>query len=345
MRTVAQIDPVQDSRWSRLVAVHPSASIFHTAGWLRALDRTYGFQPVVYTNAEDGAELTNGLVFCQVDSWLTGRRLVSLPFSDHCDPLMRSESELGALLERVRECLPRDGKYIEIRQRQMALSIQQHGFRASQSFCLHTLDLAPGTECLLRRMHKDCIQRKIARAEREHVSYESGRDEALLRKFYTLLLITRSRQHLPPQPYRWFKALADFLGDKLTLRVASKDGVPIASVLTLRHRSTTTYKYGCSDAKFHHLGGMPYLFWRTIVEEKESGAEILDLGRSDWDTHGLIAFKDRLGATRSTLNYCRAESSTGSLQTSLQVAASRLSVRLPRPLLATAGRLLYKHFG
>ena len=73
-----------------LVERHPKASVFHTPAWLQALRWTYGDEPVVFTTSPPTAELTNGVVFCRVKSWLTGRRLISLPFSDHCEPLCDS---------------------------------------------------------------------------------------------------------------------------------------------------------------------------------------------------------------------------------------------------------------
>src|ERR1700693_4673560 len=78
------LDPLRDPRWLELIKKHPAASVFHSREWLSALRLAYGYEPVVYTNCEPSAELTSGIVFCKVRSWLTGRRLVSLPFSDHC---------------------------------------------------------------------------------------------------------------------------------------------------------------------------------------------------------------------------------------------------------------------
>jgi len=75
------------------------ASIFHTPGWLGALWRTYGYEPVVFTTSAPNAQLQNGVLFCHVNSWLTGRRLVSLPFSDHCQPLLDGGGELQTVLE------------------------------------------------------------------------------------------------------------------------------------------------------------------------------------------------------------------------------------------------------
>src|SRR5712692_6936466 len=97
--------------------------------------------------------------------------------------------------------------------------------------------------------------------------------------FYMLLLLTTKRNQLPPQPRAWFRNLVECMSDKVQIRVARKNGAPIAAMLTLRHRSSVVYKYGCSDETFHSLGGMPFLFWRLIEESKASGAQQIDFGR------------------------------------------------------------------
>src|SRR5690348_9279174 len=81
-RTTYQINPLTDPRWDCFLGRNPSASVFHSTPWLDALRRTYGYRPVAYTTSCPHSELENALVFCRVDSWLTGRRLVSLPFSE-----------------------------------------------------------------------------------------------------------------------------------------------------------------------------------------------------------------------------------------------------------------------
>src|SRR5215469_14248266 len=93
-----QFDPTQDPRWAELVNRHPKASVFHSVAWLKALRRTYGYEPVAFTTSSPIGELKNGLVFCRINSWLTGCRLVSLPFSDHCEPLCDSVDELDFLI-------------------------------------------------------------------------------------------------------------------------------------------------------------------------------------------------------------------------------------------------------
>jgi hypothetical protein len=344
---VYKIDPIEDERWGQFLQKHPAASIFHTPSRLEALRRTYGYEPVAFTTSPPDCPLTNGSPFCQISSWLSGRRLVSLPFSDHCTPLVESSEQLTDLLGSLRERLDREKwKYVEIRAAGSILS-DCNTFERSKAFVLHKLDLRPSLDEIFRSFHRDCVQRKIRRAEQESLTYEEGRSESLLAKFYHLLLLTRRKHGLPPQPVAWFRNLIACLGDKVQIRVASRDGDPIASMLTLRHKQVLVYKYGCSDRRFNHLGGTQLLFWKAIQGAKSEQLSEFDLGRSDCDNAGLIKFKDRWGATRSTLTYSRLalQHSQGASTATPTPMVKYLFTHAPDSLLAAAGRVLYKHIG
>jgi len=118
-------------------------------------------------------------------------------------------------------------------------------------------------------------------------------------------------------------------------------------MLTLHHRNTVVYKYGCSDERFHNLAGMPFLFWKVIEEGKASGAQVLDLGRTDLDNEGLTVFKDRLGAARRRISYLRYPQGAQrqGAQTSQHPAARRLLAALPDRFMPWAGRVVYRHMG
>ena len=343
---VRTLDPLTDPRWPEFVSSHPQAAIFHTSGWLQALQSTYGYKPVVFTTSGEG-ELSNGLVFCRVRSWLTGNRLVSLPFSDHCQPLAGSE-ELKTILRFLQQGQGAEGvKYTELRPLTDGQLIESEcTFGVGDTFSFHTIDLRPNLETIYRGFHDSCVRRKIKKAERE-TNVRIGKLQELLGKFRHLLLLTRRRHKLPPQPAKWFDNLAHFLGDKLTIHVLSKDGAPAASILTLSCKKSLMYKYGCSDAKFHNLGGMPLLFWKAIQHAKESGMELFDLGRSAPDDPGLVAFKGHLGAIESELRYYRnpaPRQKKDSSEPRMQWARKALA-RLPEPVLVGAGNLLYRHLG
>src|SRR5271170_3971737 len=122
------IDPLTDRRWEELVQRHPHASVFHSAAWLKALARTYQYQPIAYTTSPIDQRLDNAIVFCRVESWLTGRRLVSLPFSDHCEPLVDAEDDLDAIVIALEhDSRQRDLRYIELRPlRQLEIETTLH---------------------------------------------------------------------------------------------------------------------------------------------------------------------------------------------------------------------------
>jgi hypothetical protein len=339
---VRVIDPLTDDRWVELVERHPQASVFHTRGWLDALRRTYGYEPYVLTTSADGP-LRNGLVVCRVKTWLA-RRLVSLPFADHCDPLVDDPEDAAALASRLRDdALGGGWRSVEVRSRGDVL----WGFSAGAAYCLHTVDLAASSEKVFGRFHPSSTQRAIRRAEREGLRYESGVSESLLTRFYGLLRLTRRRHGLPPQPFAWFRNLATCLGSGVAIHLASKDQRPVAALLTISFGKTMVYKYGGSDAAQHKLGGMPFLFWRAIQDAQANGVETLDLGRSDLDQPGLIAFKDHLGATQRPLTYSRCPPRRPESQGvgGIALAARGALRRLPETALELAGRLIYRHLG
>jgi lipid II:glycine glycyltransferase (peptidoglycan interpeptide bridge formation enzyme) len=236
-------------------------------------------------------------------------------------------------------------KYVEVRP--LKLSMKEQGdFTEASKFCLHTLDIQPTTETLFQNLHKDSIRRKIERARRENLTYESGTSRLLLRKFYRLFVMTRRRHGLPPSPFSWFCNLIDCLGERIQIRIASKDGTPVAGMVTLTYKNCVVYKYGASDVRFNNLGGMPLLFWSTILESKSQGLQELDLGRSDMDNDGLVTFKDRWGSRRSRLTYWKSpQPSAAPLSSGHSRVLKRLFSFAPDRLSIEVGNLLYRHLG
>lgn len=341
------LDPLLDSRWDEFVGRHPNASVFHDRGWLEALARTYGYELYVLTSAPFGQPLENGIVVCRVSSWITGARLVSLPFSDHCEPLLHESEESEDFIHWMQDaCDLQNWRYVELRPLSASYR-ERSGLQPNRSYWFHELDLSTSLDQLFEQLHKNSFHRKVQRAEREGLSYESGRSEQLVNEFYRLLMRTRRRQQLLPQPRMWFKNLLECMRDKLRIRVARKDGKPIAAMLTLHHGSSVVYKYGCSDEKFHNLGGMPFLFWKLIEESKASGVEKIDLGRTDLTNSGLITFKDRIGASKRLLTYYRYTKTAkqGVAALSESQALRQFFSLLPETVCSAAGRILYRHLG
>jgi CelD/BcsL family acetyltransferase involved in cellulose biosynthesis len=343
---IYEVSPLADPRWPQLLENHSKTSVFHSVEWLKALQKTYGYEPLAYTSTPPSAPLSNAVVFCRVSSWLTGRRLVSLPFSDHCEPLVDDIDELNELLTpALQELRAGKIKYIDIRSLSLSFST---GTEGAESYFIHFLDLRPTLDELYKKLHGDSIRRKIQRAEREKLTLEVGSTEEMLAEFYKLHVITRQRQQLPPHPLKWFRNVLTCLGADAQIRIAKKDGSAIASILTLGHKQKIVYKYCCSDAHSHNLGGMQFLFWHLIRHSKEHGFVELDFGRSESTNTGLVTFKDRWGTKRQLLTYLRYPSRPQSKEqdnSMIMKLGKQVFSHCPQGLLRLAGNLLYPHVG
>jgi hypothetical protein len=346
-----QLDPTQDPRWADLVERHPKASVFHTVPWLKTLRHTYGYQPVVFTTSPPTGKLNNGLVFCHVNSWITGNRLVSLPFSDHCEPLFDSSDDMNFLTRYLQSSLEhKEWKYLEVRPIEVSLRQTDGGigFAPAAGYFVHTLDLRPDLAELFRGLDKDSVQRRVQRAQQAALIEKCGTSDGLVSDFYRLLVITRARHSVPPPPYAWFRNLIQFEGEALQIRVAYQAENPIAAILTLRFKEVVYYKYGCSDSRFNNLGAMPWLLWNSIGTAKLGGATEFDMGRTEDSNAGLLAFKNHWVPHPKRLTYWRYPGSSQSIDSAegwkMKIAKVIFS-HMPGSLLTVSGRLIYRHIG
>jgi hypothetical protein len=348
--TIHSVNPLADPRWNDLATRHSKASVFHQRPWLEALSRTYGYEPVVFTTSPSGTPLKDGLLFCCVKSWLTGSRIVSLPFSDHCEPICDSAAELGNLLAALQTVLPRESwQYLELRpaSEDFSAACNQRGFQRTGRYFLHVMDLEPDLDALFRALDKDSVQRRIGRAERAGLVEKCGYSDKLLKDFYILFAMTRRRHRLPPSPYVWFQNLIRYHGEALEIRVAYKNDRAVAAILTLRTGQTGYFKYGCSDAQFNSLGATPWLLWKAIVSAKLSGAVKFEFGRTEGDNKGLLRFKNHWVKRHQQLTYwrcSRAKSIALAHGWKLKMMKNVFSL-MPQRILTASGKLIYRHIG
>jgi hypothetical protein len=346
---IRTLDPLTDPRWRDLVLRDARATAFHTPEWLEALRRTYGFVPVVYTTEAAHQELRSAIPFCTVASWLTGRRLVSLPFSDHCEPLVDGPKPFGEILDHLTVDARRNGwRYVQLRPLGDA-AIDRGGFEHGETSYHHTLDLRPAPDELFQRIKKD-NQTAIRKAERSALRHVVGRDEAFVRAYFGLHVMTRSTQGVPPQPLSWFQNLVRCLGDMIDVDLLVDDDTPIAGMVTILFRDQLICKYTASDRRRDHAGLAKSLLWRSILRAKERGATSLDWGRCEPQHAGLAEYKERFGARRSALSYLRFPGSPAprpsadrSRSTWMAGAAKSVIPRLPPAILTMAGRVAYRH--
>ena len=301
-RSIEHLDPIADPRWARFVDATPGASVFAHPAWLELLTRCYRYEFSALCATGDDGEFVLGMPLARVESRLTGRRLVSLPFSDYCPPVRAVDAGPDAdfrLADALADLRRSSGLKVEIHD----AFPQIEGAHVVSRFFLHRLELENDADAVLRRASKSQKSSRT-KARREGVTTRVGTDRAALDTFYGLHLRTRRRLGVPTQPRRFIRAFEQLFARGLGyVLIADYQGQPIAAAVFLTFADTTVYKYGASDER--HLGLRPnnLVLAEAIRTACESGHTTFDFGRTDATNDGLAAFKRSFGAAERELSY------------------------------------------
>lgn len=302
MRRARLIDPIADPEWLALLESSPSAEVFHHPAWLELLRDQYGYG-VEACCVGNGAGIEAGIPIARVESHLTGRRLVAIPFSDVCAPALAA----NATPEAARAL----GTALAAEAQRNGLDLTVHGplpgapgAHVQGGFVRHLLPLAAELAEVERGYSKSQVRRGVKKARKEGLRFERRTDREALDAFYALHLRTRKKLGVPTQPKRFIRRFERLFEAGLGFVALSYDGErPVAAAVFLTFNGTVTYKYGASDPK--RLAKRPnhLLFAETIRWACESGYERFDFGRTEIENEGLRAFKKSWGAEEVDLPY------------------------------------------
>ncbi len=341
--TLDILNPLSIPDWDERILGHPEGTVFHTAAWARALQESYGYEPVYFTSFENGA-LEALIPVMDVRSVLTGRRGVSLPFTDYCRCLPPPGVDLHEIISVLADHGMRRGwKSIELRS-DVSLSSD---IPASASFLRHTLDLTPG-ETVLHAKLRDSTRRNIRKAKRAGVTVTRGTSTEALREFYRLNCLTRKMHGVPPQPYRFFEKLREHLLSRGLgeIFLAHAESRVVAGAVFLTFGRRAVYKYGASDRRFQHLRANNLVMWEAIRSYASRGFGTLCFGRTEPENTGLLQFKQGWAASEETLAYCRYDVKIHRFQAAQPTVSwfqRRIFQAMPVPLLRMTGQVLYRH--
>ena len=280
----------------------------------------------------------------KVSSPLTGRRWVSMPFSDYCNPLYQDESACDEVSRQLLQTFRTEQlKRLEVRWNlPEGPEIQQ-----VSEFVLHTIQLDTDPDKVSKRFKRTHLQ-NIHTAEERGVQVEFGDKLEHLEVFYNLQLETRKRHGVPAQPWKYFAHLWRHIvqaGMGFVL-LAHKDGEYIAGMVYLGWGKTLIAKYAASREDSFNLRPNNLLFWEGMRWGCQNGFQVFDMGRTELKNAGLRNFKSRWGAVEQPLIYSIISSKL------YQPSSDRLAGILqfviqksPLWLCKLSGDLLYRHFG
>jgi CelD/BcsL family acetyltransferase involved in cellulose biosynthesis len=284
---VVDVPAVSHPLWQTLVTQRRS-DVFHSPAWASVLTDTYGFEVRARVLHQEGQPLA-GLAVVTVDDHL-GRRHVSLPFSDFCDPLVDDAAQLRGLMADLLS----GPDAVTIRRRFGDYPMVPELSEVSR-FAWHGIDVTADIDSLWAGIDPGA-RRAIRKAEAAGLTVRAATSPDEVRAFFAMHMAVRKHKYrLLSQPWRFFESIWDrflSIGDGV-LMLAELDGRPIGGVLFLSWRDTLYYKFNASDLGNLAVRPNDLVLWEGMKWAHERRLELIDLGVSDLDQPGLIRYKQK----------------------------------------------------
>ena len=338
------INPLDFEGWDDMVLSANEYSFFHSSAWAKTLNETYKYKPY-YFSLFDKNELKALVPLMEINSFLTGRRGVSLPFSDWCEPIINEEIMIKDLLNNITDYGKKSGwKYIEFRPGRKF----PRELRASASFYHHILDLQEGEHQIFFKF-RDSTRRNIKKAIREGVQVKICHSVESIREFYRLNCITRKYHGLPTQSYDFFKKIHEHIisQKKGFVALASYLKRNIAGAVYFHFGEKALFKYGAFDRRYQHLRPNNLVMWEAIKWYARNGFKSISFGRTELKNEGLLQFKRGWGTSEEIINYYKYDLGKDAF---VKGPHSPLIFywflkKMPSPILNLIGLLFYRHVG
>lgn len=350
---VEVVDPATDPRWDSFVERHPLGWLTHLSVWKRIIEESFDHMKGHYLaiTAPDG-EIMAGMPVFAVSSWLTGRRLVSIPCATLSDPLVTDRSEFEQLSAELFALSEKTGaKYVKIHSHRAADFIGSGLLQAHHSYKHHSLLLDRDPEQLKATFHHSCVRRRIGKALNSGVSLREGEGESDLQILYRLYTAMRKRVGLPPQPFRFFlKAWTILQPARLaSLHIAEHGGRPVAALLLLKFKERVAVEVVVADSDYNDLSPSHLLYWEAIRSAWRDGYKVFDFGRTSPLNQSLMTFKGRWGTAVDELPVfysLRRQSGSESNENGLKYKLFKSFCGIaPDPVFSLLGRFCYRHLG
>ena len=339
------LNPLEHKDWDTLLPSNDNLTFFHTAAWAKTLRESYKYNPVYFTQL-GGDRFKTIIPIMEIESVLTGKRGVSLPFADYCEPVIDENTPFQNVFDYVITYGKKKGwKHIELRGGKSFLP----DTAPSKQFSGHILDLSQDEEQVSSGF-RNSTKRNIKKAQKENVNVDFFTTPESIREYYRLHCVTRKRQGVPPQPFYFFKEIYDHIIFKNLgfVALASYRDRNIAGAVFFHHGKRVFFKFGASDTGYQHAGANNLVMWEAIKWSCRNGYKSFCFGRTDLDNQGLRQFKSGWGTTENIINYYKYDLRKDTFVKDtppIKPVYNKILKKMPIPVLKTMGALLYKHIG
>ena len=340
------INPLDYDQWDKLITESNQYSFFHSCSWIKVLRESYGYKPyfLILKNKE---EFSAVLPFMEVNSRYNGRRGVSLPFSDYCNPMIRDETSAQRLLKRAIDFgKTSNWKFLDMHGGEIFFQ----GKNSSSEYYGHSLKLKAEPNKILKHF-RDSNRRNIKKAVTSGVEIHQSNSLHSMREFYRLHCLTRKRHQLPVQPFLFFRKIHEHIISKKSgfIIKALYDDKIVGGAIFFHFGNKAMFKFGASDLRYQHLRMNNLIMWEAIKWYAVNGYESFCFGRTDMGNVGLRQFKQGWGTEEYRIKYFKYDlkadavikDNTDHMDFMLHFVFSKMPVSISQIL----GAWFYRYFG
>jgi len=293
-----------DSEWEDLISSCENCYFFHTPAWAKVLEGTYGFKiatrlyevsgtrilvplmrkrkfgfnfyismPMGYGGVFSTSSLTND-VYGRIFKHIIGGRNVSLrislpPFSD---------------------ILPRHNLGVRL------LKMEGDNYT-------HILPLEGGFDHIWNHKFEVHTRTAVRKAEKNDIKIVNENSLENFRAYYILLSDSSKKWGYkePFYPFKLFESLYKYAFDYVQLRLAVKEDVVIAALLSFAYGSNVFYWGSAVVEEYKALNSINLLLKDAIEDACDQGYKYFNFGASG-GLDGVSRFKDSFGAEKIEIN-------------------------------------------
>jgi len=281
--------------WDAYVQRHPQGTFFHLAGWARVVSKVWGHRCHLLAAWRD-RQLVGLLPLGEIDSWLFGHSLSSMPFAVY-GGVIADDDAVALQLEQAAIALAGS---LSVEHLEMRLLQSRHADWPRQDlYVTFRKPLADDDETNLLaipRKQRAMVRKGVANGLRAEIDPDAGR-------FFQLFADNVHRHGTPAMPRAWFEGLlAEFGSQAEVLTVVSPEGKPLSSVLSFYFRDEVLPYYAGDDVAARELAANDFKYWALMQHAVRRGARLFDYGRSKVGT-GPYSFKKNWGFEPQALHY------------------------------------------
>jgi hypothetical protein len=291
-----------EKAWDDFVDSRPYSTVFHTTGWKKVIENTFGYAPEYFT-VKTGDDRIVGVCPAFKAGTLFGKVIVSQPFFDYGGPLIASghDGAYQVLLEHFKsKVINREAKYVEFKAVNGLCdqAFEQNEFPRVVKALDFYIDVKGKDfeKDIWNKLYtkKSKARNSVRAAEKNGLRLVEGPD---IDVYYDLYLKTVAKLGSPPFPRALFDNIVKYVKSQARFTFAYLGDKPVGALMSFPKNERHLLVGLVSEAAYLNLHGNDLLYNEQIKFAADNKFSIVDLGRTRPNST-YEQFKSKWGATR-----------------------------------------------